>query len=88
MSNEEAELHIEAKTFARQLVSEIKLHNEAAVEEGLKNGYIYDRLREDIERARRMYNERVGPQIRETSNYLYTEMVRILCEGNESLLGL
>lgn len=88
MSNEEAELHIEAKTFARQLVSEIKLHNEAAVEEGLKNGYIYERLKDDIDRARRMYDERVGPQIRKTSNYFYTEMVRILCKGNESLLGV
>jgi hypothetical protein len=39
--------------FARLLVSEIKLYNEAKVEQGRKNRDLYERLKEDIDRAAR-----------------------------------
>jgi hypothetical protein len=86
--DEEAKKHDEARRFARLLVSEIKLYNEAKVEVGRKNKDLYERLKEDIDRSRQMYDERIGEQVRKSSNYFYDELVRILAEGDASALGL
>ena len=59
MSPEETKAHEDAKRFARLVVSEIKLYNEAKVNEGRRNKDIYERLKEDIERGRQMYADRV-----------------------------
>jgi hypothetical protein len=80
--------HDEAKRFARLLVSEIKLYNEAKVEVGRKNKDLYERLKEDIDRSRQMYDERIGADVRNSSNYFYDELVRILADGNAEVLGL
>ena len=69
------------------MVSEIKLYNEAKVNEGRKNKDIYERLKEDIERGRHMYHERVAAPVRESTNYFYDELVRILAGGDQSALG-
>jgi hypothetical protein len=78
----------EARRFARLLVSEIKLYNERAVVEGRQNQDLYTRLREDIDRSRQMYDERIPEDIRSNSNYFYEEMVRILADGRPEALGL
>jgi hypothetical protein len=80
--------HDEARRFARLLVSEIKLYNEAKVEQGRKNKDLYERLKEDIDRSRQMYDERIHEDVRKTSNYFYDELVRILADGNTDSLGL
>ena len=80
--------HDEARRFARLLVSEIKLYNEAKVEQGRKNKDLYERLKEDIDRSRQMYDERIHEDVRKTSNYFYDELVRILADGNADSLGL
>jgi hypothetical protein len=80
--------HDEARRFARLLVSEIKLYNEAKVEQGRKNKDLYERLKEDIDRSRQMYDERIHEDVRKTSNYFYDELVRILADGNPDSLGL
>jgi hypothetical protein len=80
--------HDEARRFARLLVSEIKLYNEAKVEQGRKNKDLYERLKEDIDRSRQMYDERIHEDVRKTSNYFYDELVRILADGNSDSLGL
>ncbi len=87
LSPEEQKSHEDAKRFARLVVSEIKLYNEAKVNEGRRNRDIYERLKEDIERGRQMYMERVSPHVRETTNYFYDELVRILAGGDQSALG-
>jgi len=84
---EEQKAHDDAKRFARLVVSEIKLYNEAKVNEGRKNKDIYERLKEDIERGRHMYHERVAPPVRDNTNYFYDELVRILAGGDQSALG-
>lgn len=86
--SEEAKKHDEARRFARLLVSEIKLYNEAKVEQGRKNKDLYERLKEDIDRSRQMYDERIDPDVRKTSNYFYDELVRILADGRSEALGL
>jgi hypothetical protein len=87
MSPEENKAHEDAKRFARLVVSEIKLYNEAKVNEGRRNKDIYERLKEDIERGRQMYADRVAPPVRDSTNYFYDELVRILAGGDQSALG-
>ncbi|HEY5609749.1 MAG TPA: hypothetical protein VIL97_00970, partial [Thermoanaerobaculia bacterium] len=86
--SEEAKKHDEARRFARLLVSEIKLYNEAKVEQGRKNRDLYERLKEDIDRSRQMYDERIPDSVRKASNYFYDELVRILADGDSDALGL
>jgi hypothetical protein len=80
--------HDEARRFARLLVSEIKLYNEGKVEQGRKNKDLYERLKEDIDRSRQMYDERIPEDVRKSSNYFYDELVRILADGDAGALGL
>jgi hypothetical protein len=86
--SEDAKKHDDARRFARLLVSEIKLYNEGKVDQGRKNRDLYERLKEDIDRSRQMYEDRVSPEVREVSNYFYDELVRILADGNADSLGL
>lgn len=80
--------HDEARRFARLLVSEIKLYNEGKVEQGRKNKDLYERLKEDIDRSRSMYDERIPEDVRKSTNYFYDELVRILADGDTGALGL
>ena len=86
--SEDAKKHDEARRFARLLVSEIKLYNESKVDQGRKNKDIYERLKEDIDRSRQMYDERIDEQVRKSTNYFYDELVRILADGNAEAMGL
>ena len=86
--DEDAKKHDEARRFARLLVSEIKLYNESKVEQGRKNRDLYERLKEDIDRSRQMYDERIADEVRKSSNYFYDELVRILADGKAEALGL
>ncbi len=79
--------HEEAQRFARLLVSEIKLYNEAKVKQGQKTRDLYDLLRDDIERSRQLYRERVAENIRVSTNYFNDELVKILAEGDEGAMG-
>jgi hypothetical protein len=77
----------EARRFARLLVSEIKLYNERAVLEGREGGNLYQRLKEDIDRSRQMYNERIPEDVRSSSDFFQEELVRILADGRPEALG-
>jgi len=87
LSAEDQKAHDDAKRFARLVVSEIKLYNEAKVTEGRKTKDIYERLKEDIERGRQMYHDRVAQSVRDTSDYFHDELVRILAGGDANALG-
>jgi hypothetical protein len=87
LSPEEQKAHEDAKRFARLVVSEIKLYNEAKVNEGRRQKDIYERLKEDIERGRQLYTDRVAAPVRDATNYFYDELVRILAGGDASALG-
>jgi hypothetical protein len=77
----------EARRFARLLASEIKLYNEGVVREGREHGNLYFRLREDIERGRRLYEERVPADVRGDGDYYYEELVDVLAGGRPEALG-
>jgi hypothetical protein len=78
----------EARRFARLLVSEIKLYNERAVLEGRERGNLYQRLKEDIDRSRQMYDERIPEDVRVSSDFFQEELVRILADGRPEALGI
>jgi hypothetical protein len=84
---DEEKAHNDARRFARLLVSEIKLYNEQKVAEGRRGGDLYDRLKEDIDRSRQMYEKRVTPSVATKFDYFYDELVSTLAEGDSSKLG-
>jgi hypothetical protein len=86
-SPEDQKAHEDAKRFARLVVSEIKLYNETKVAEGRRSKDLYERLKEDIERGRQMYSDRVAAGVRDSTNYFFDELVRILAGGDASALG-
>lgn len=86
--DEEQARHDEARRLARLLVSEIRLYNEDEVEAGRRNGDVYERLKEDIDRSRQLYEERVDQGVREGTDYFYQELVRNLAGGDARALGI
>ncbi len=88
-ARDEEELHEEARRQARLLVTEIKLYHEEVVEEGRKSENIYDRLRDDIDRSRQIFEERIDPRLRDNvPDYFRQELIRILAGGDERLLAI
>ena len=76
-----------ARRYARLLVSEIKLYHESAVTAGRRDRNLLERLRSEIERARRLYGERVPAEVMARTDYFDQELVRTLANGDASLLG-
>lgn len=76
-----------ARRYARLLVSEIKLYNEAAVRTGRERRDISQRLRPEIDRARRLYEERVPAAVAARDMYFHQELVQTLAGGDPLLLG-
>jgi hypothetical protein len=87
VAEDERRLHNDARRFARLLVSEIKLYNEQKVKEGRSQGNLYERLREDIDRSRQMYDKRVAPPVAARYDYFHQELVNTLAEGDVNKLG-
>jgi hypothetical protein len=81
----EDELHNKARRFAKLLVDEIKLYNQAKVSEGRQARDLYSRLKDDIEKSRATYERRYG-QISD-ADYFNQELVRVLADNDPTLLG-
>jgi hypothetical protein len=76
-----------AERYARLLVSEVKLYNEAAVRVARHKRDIRVRLRAEIERARRLYHDRIAASLSTRDEIFELELVRILADGQPELLG-
>lgn len=63
-------LHEKAKRLARLIVSDIVLYNQAAVEEGIRNGNFFETMAHDVQEARNLYASRVPEEIRQDTTYL------------------
>jgi hypothetical protein len=87
LSVADADTHRKAQRFARLLMDEVKLYNQAKVAEGRKHKDLYDRLKEDIDKSRNTYNKRYGGTAAATADYLNQELVRSLAEDDVTLLG-
>jgi len=86
-TSEERDFHLRAQRFARLLVDEIKLYNQAKVAEGRAARNLYDRLKEDIDKSRASYQKRYGNTPAASADYFTKELVRILADNDASLLG-
>ena len=76
-----------ARRYARLLISEIKLYNEGAVRVGREQRDLLTRLRDEVGRARRLYQERVPETVTARDRYFDDELRQILADGDASRLG-
>jgi hypothetical protein len=86
-ADEEQAIQQKAQRFARLLVDEIKLYNQAKVAEGRKNKDLYDRLKEAIEKSRATYAKRYGNTLAGSGDYFQHELIRSLAEDDISIMG-
>jgi hypothetical protein len=87
MSAEDADTHRKAQRFARLLVDEIKLYNQAKVAEGRRHKDLYDRLKDDIEKSRGTFQKRYGGTAAANADYFSHELLRSLAEDDISIMG-
>ena len=87
MSPEDADVHRKAQRFARLLVDEIKLYNQAKVAEGRRHKDLYDRLKEDIDKSRGTFQKRYGNTAAASGDYFHNELLRSLAEDDVSIMG-
>ncbi|HWF03338.1 MAG TPA: hypothetical protein VHA06_06600 [Candidatus Angelobacter sp.] len=84
---EEDELQKKARRFAKLLVEEIKLYNQAKVDQGRQSKDLYDRLKDDIEKSRAMYDKRYAESAVASADYFTQELIRILADNDATLMG-
>ena len=87
LSAEDADMHRKAQRFARLLVDEIKLYNQAKVAEGRRHKDLYDRLKEDIDKSRGTFQKRYGNTAAASGDYFHHELLRSLAEDDISIMG-
>jgi hypothetical protein len=87
LSPEDADVHRKAQRFARLLVDEIKLYNQAKVAEGRRHKDLYDRLKEDIDKSRGTFQKRYGSTAAANGDYFSHELLRSLAEDDISIMG-
>jgi hypothetical protein len=87
LSAEDADVHRKAQRFARLLVDEIKLYNQAKVAEGRRHKDLYDRLKEDIDKSRGTFQKRYGNTAAASGDYFHHELLRSLAEDDISIMG-
>ncbi len=87
VGEDERRFHNDARRFARLLVSEIKLYNEQKVKDGREHGDLYERLHDEIDRSRQMYDKRADPRVTDRYDYFHHELVGTLAEGDADKLG-
>jgi hypothetical protein len=86
-ASEENDLQKKARRFAKLLVEEIKLYNQPKVDEGRHNRDLYDRLKQDIEKSRAMYDKRYAESAVASADYFTQELIRILADNDATLMG-
>ncbi|HYX69480.1 MAG TPA: hypothetical protein VE825_10130, partial [Terriglobales bacterium] len=84
---EHEEVHKKARKFAKLLVDELKLYNQAKVAEGRAHRDLYDRLKDDIDKSRSAYEKRYGNTPAASADYFRQAVIRILADNDESVLG-
>lgn len=87
LSAADQEVHKKAKRFAKLLVDEIKLYNQAKVAEGRQNNDLYQRLKEDIDKSRATYDKRYASTVAASAGYFTQEVIRILADNDAAVLG-
>lgn len=76
-----------ARRYAERLVAEIKVRNEAAVRIGRQKADLLERLQPEIERARRLYGQRLSAARDNGGAFFQHELAKTLAAGDPVLLG-
>jgi hypothetical protein len=76
-----------ARRYARLLVSEIALHNEEAVRMGRQAGDLMERLKPQIDSARKLYDQRVTPSADADGAVFREELLHALAGADPALPG-
>ena len=77
-----------AKRVARVLVSDLKLYNEQAVMQGVRQKKLYQVLQDDLDRSYKHYQERVSGLLTSSDvNYFKEELINQLGKGDPAALG-
>ncbi len=77
-----------ARRVARVLVSDLKLYNEKIVESARKSGNLYSKLKDDLDRSYKHYQERVSGLLGSSDvNYFKEELIKQLGDGDPANLG-
>lgn len=84
----EAQLHEDARRIAHLLVMEIKVQNEGKIYDGIQKGDLYQRLKKEIDRSRKVYENRVSANVAAKNDYFYEELVKNLTGGDASKFGV
>lgn len=76
-----------ANRLARTIASDILVYNREAVEKGILEDDLFERLAEHIDKGLDHYESRVSESVRAKSNYLNRALVDILLKGQEHVPG-
>jgi hypothetical protein len=79
--------HLDARRYARFLIADIKLYKPAQVADGRRRADLYDRLKDEIDHSRMLYEKHVSPLITAQVDYFYDELVMTLAGGDSGKLG-
>jgi predicted Zn finger-like uncharacterized protein len=79
------EAHAKARRFARIIVSDIVLYNQARVEEGVRSGSFYQIMADDIGEGRALYLSRVPEEITSGTSYLEEAFADLIARKREEL---
>jgi len=75
-----------ARRFARIIVSDIALYNQAAVIDGIKSGTFYELLKTDIDEGRELYERRVPDAIRGTKDYYQEAFDKFITAAKDKIV--
>lgn len=81
------QLHKKAKRFAKITVQELLMYHKDAVSQGRENKDLYQRLKDDIDKSKAVYDKRYEKIAGHNIDYLYDELIRVLAENDPSALG-
>jgi predicted Zn finger-like uncharacterized protein len=79
------EAHVKARRFARIIVSDIVLYNQARVEEGVRSGAFYQIMADDIGEGRALYLSRVPEEITSGTSYLEEAFADLIASKKQEL---
>jgi hypothetical protein len=87
LSQEDEELDLRAQRFARLRVSEIRLYEPTAVQDGRRNKNLYQVLQTRIDDAREAYRNQFAADPSTMVDHLDRELIRTLAQGERELMG-
>jgi hypothetical protein len=81
------DLHKKAKRFAKVTVQEFMMYKKDEVLKGRDARDIYERLRDEIDKSKALYDQRFSKIAEHNIDYFYDEMVRVLANNDPNVLG-